>query len=117
AQVLDGLEVLGRLAVAHEERVLLDTGVHRDADSFLGDHGGPGGADGEHLQQAVARSSADEHVVRTLAQGDGNGDHASAATTCSTTSSIVSSSTSSTMSATSVYIGSRALDSRASSEP
>src|SRR5438876_668146 len=102
AQVLDGLEVLGRLSFAHHEDALVDARVDLDADALLGHDSGAGGADGHDLQEPVARPSSDEHVVGAVAQGHRDGDHETALMIPSTTSSGVSPSTSRTTSATSV---------------
>jgi len=66
AQVLDGLQVLRPLAVAHEERSLLDAGVDRDSDALLGDDRRPSRSYRQDLEQTMAGATAHEHVVGPL---------------------------------------------------
>src|SRR5207253_4021077 len=85
AEVLDGLEVLGRLALAHGEHPLVDARVDLNAHALLGDDGGARGAEGHHLEEPVARPPADEDVVGAVTEGDGHGYHGIASTMRSTT--------------------------------
>src|SRR5205085_7240579 len=114
-EILDGLQVFRRLALGHEERALVDARVNRHANPLLGYDGGPGGADREHLEEAVAGATTHQDVVGAVAEGNGNGDHDRAATTRSTTSWGVRSSTSTMTSASSVYKGDRTRARRATS--
>src|SRR5439155_18738888 len=102
AQVFDGLETLGLLALAHDERALLDAGVDVDIDALLGDDGRPPGPHGKHLEQPVPGAAAHQHVVRAVAERDGDGDQAPTSTRMrSATWSAERSSTTTTRSASS----------------